>query len=64
MNTLYPPEVVPAPGHGWTVVRGGMDQRGGFECWIGRSFAEHRQAEAAATAWEEREPSVLEEEEP
>jgi hypothetical protein len=64
MNTLYAPEVVPAPGHGWTVVRGGCDERGAFECWIGRSFAEHRQAEAAATAWEEREPSALEEEEP
>ena len=55
MNTLHPPEVVPAPGHGWTVVRGG------FECWIGRSFAEHRQAQEAARAWEEREPSAPEE---
>ena len=61
MNVLHSPEVVPAPGHGWTVVRGGMDERGGFECWIGRSFADHRQAEAAATAWEEREPSAPEE---
>jgi len=61
MNTLHPPEVVPAPGHGWTVVRGGRDERGGFECWIGRSFADHLQAEAAARAWEEREPSTPEE---
>ena len=61
MNTLYAPEVVPAPGHGWTVVRGGRDERGDFECWIGRSFADHRQAEVAATAWEEREPSAQEE---
>ena len=60
MNTLHPPEVVPAPGHGWTVVRGGRDERGAFECWIGRSFAEHRQAEVAATAWEDREPSAPE----
>jgi hypothetical protein len=62
MSALHPPEVVPAPGHDWTVVRGGCDERGGFECWIGRSFADHRQAEVAATAWEEREPSALEEE--
>jgi hypothetical protein len=61
MNRLYAPEVVPAPGHGWTVVRGGRDERGVFECLIGHSFAEHRQAEAAATAWEEREPSAPEE---
>ena len=61
MNTLYPPEVVPAPARGWTVVRGGCDERGGFECWIGRSFADHRQAEVAATAWEERKPSAPEE---
>jgi hypothetical protein len=61
MNTLYAPEVVPAPGHGWTVVRGGCDERGAFESWIGRSFAEHRQAEEAAIAWEEREPSAPEE---
>ena len=60
MNTLYPTEVVPALGHGWTVVRGGCDERGGFECWIGRSFAEHRQAEEAAIAWEDREPSTPE----
>jgi hypothetical protein len=51
---------VPAPGHGWTVVRGGRDERGGFECWIGRSFADHRQAQEAARAWEEREPSTPE----
>jgi len=61
MNTLYTPEVVPAPGHGWTVVRGGRDERGAFECWIGRSFTDHRQAEVAAVAWEEREPSAPEE---
>jgi hypothetical protein len=61
MNTLHPPEVVPAPARGWTVVRGGCDERGGFECWIGRSFADHRQAEVAATAWEERKPSAPEE---
>jgi hypothetical protein len=61
MNTLHPPEVVPAPGHGWTVVRGGCDERGGFECWIGRSFADHRQAQEAARGWEEREPSAPEE---
>jgi len=61
MSVLHPPEVVPAPGHGWTVVRGGCDERGAFECWIGRSFAEHRQAEVAATAWDEREPSAPEE---
>lgn len=60
MSALHPPEVVPAPGHGWTVVRGGCDGRGDFECWIGRSFADHRQAEVAATAWEEREPSTPE----
>ena len=60
MNTLHSPEVVPAPGRGWTVVRGGMDERGGFECWIGRSFADQLQAEAAARAWEEREPSTPE----
>ena len=60
MNTLHPPEVVPAPGHGWTVVRCGMDERGGFECWIGRSFADHRQAQEAARGWEEREPSTSE----
>jgi hypothetical protein len=42
-------------------VRGGRDERGVFECWIGRSFAEHRQAEEAAIAWEEREPSAPEE---
>jgi hypothetical protein len=61
MSALHPPEVVPAPGHGWTVVRGGCDERGAFECWIGRSFADHRQAEVAAIAWEEREPSAPEE---
>jgi len=61
MNTFYAPEVVPAPARGWTVVRGGCDERGGFECWIGRSFADHRQAQEAATAWEEREPSAPEE---
>ena len=60
MNTLHPPEVVPAPGHGWTVVRCCMDERGGFECWIGRSFADHRQAQEAARGWEEREPSTPE----
>jgi len=61
MNTLHPPEVVPAPARGWTVVRGGRDERGAFECWIGRSFTDHRQAEVAAVAWEEREPSAPEE---
>lgn len=61
MNTLYAPEVVPAPSLGWTVVRCGRDERGDFECWIGRSFAEHWQAEVAATAWEDREPSAPEE---
>ncbi len=61
MSALHPPEVVPAPGHGWTVVRGGCDERGAFECWIGRSFADHRQAEVAAIVWEEREPSAPEE---
>ena len=60
MNTLYPPEVVPAPVRGWTVVRGASDERGGFECWIGRSFADHRQAQEAARGWEEREPSTPE----
>jgi hypothetical protein len=61
MSALHPPEVVPAPGHGWTVVRGGCDERGAFECWIGRSFADHRQAEVAAIAWEKREPSAPQE---
>jgi hypothetical protein len=61
MNALYSPEVVPAPARGWTVVRVGRDERGAFECWIGRSFADHRQAQEAATAWEEREPSAPEE---
>ncbi len=61
MSALHPPEVVPAPGHGWTVVRAGRDERGAFECWIGRSFIDHRQAEVAAVAWQEREPSAPEE---
>jgi hypothetical protein len=37
-----------------------MDERGGFEWWIGRSFADRRQAEEAARGWEEREPSTPE----
>lgn len=60
MSALYPPEVVPAPRGGWTVVRGGTDERGAFECWVGTNFSTHQQAEAAALDWERREPSTEE----
>jgi len=62
MNSLYQPEVVPAAcGRGWTVVRGGRDEGGVFERWIGENFPIHEQAEAAAREWECREPSTREE---
>ena len=64
MNALHPPVVVIAPRVGWTVVRAGEDERGPFECWIGRSFEGRGQAEEAAQAWEEREPSTPEEDAP
>ena len=60
MTTLHPPEVVPAPRGGWTAVRVGSDDRGAFECWVGENFATHQQAEQAARAWEQREPSTAE----
>jgi|GEM_PF-1562122 len=58
MNVLTQPEVVRAArGGGWTVVRGGRDEEGGFERWIGENFPIYQQAEAAALDWECREPS-------
>ena len=50
---LHEPEVVPAGfGKGWTVVRGGRDEHGPFQDWIGVNYPEHKQAEDAAANWE------------
>ena len=62
MNALHQPEVVLAAfGRGWTVVRGGRDEGGAFELWVGENFPSHEQAEAAALDWECRSPSTQEE---
>ena len=62
MNVLHQPEVVPAAlGRGWTVVRGGRDEGGAFERWVGENFPTHEQAEAAALDWERRAPSTQKE---
>ena len=62
MNVLHPPEVVPAAfGRGWTAVRGGRDEGGAFERWVGENFPTYEQAEAAALDWERRAPSTQEE---
>jgi hypothetical protein len=65
MTTLLnPPEIVRAPtGRGWTAVRGGRDELGNFEAWIGQHFPTYAEAEAAALAWEIREPSTNQPEE-
>lgn len=57
---LIPPEVVPAPfgRPGWTVVRGGRDERGAFEQWIGQMYPTYAEAEQAAQQWEQRQPST------
>jgi hypothetical protein len=60
VNALHPPEVVPSPRGGWTVVRAGFDERGPFECWVGEHFPTREEAHVAARAWEEREPSTAE----
>ena len=62
MNALHQPEVVLAAlGRGWTVVRGGRDEGGAFELWVGENFPSNEQAEAAALDWECRSPSTQEE---
>jgi len=61
MNVLHQPEVVLAALRGWTVVRGGRDEGGAFERWVGENFPTHEQAEAAALDWERRAPSTQEE---
>jgi hypothetical protein len=59
---IHQPEIVPAAfGRGWTVVRGGRDEGGAFEQWVGENFPTHEQAEAAALDWERRAPSTQEE---
>jgi hypothetical protein len=62
MNVLHQPEVILAAcGRGWTVVRGGRDEGGAFERWVGENFPTHEQAEVAALDWERRSPSTPEE---
>ena len=46
-----------SPDHG----RGGRDEGGAFERWVGENFPTHEQAEAAALDWERRAPSTREE---
>jgi hypothetical protein len=60
MKRLHEPEVIPAAfgQAGWTVVRGGRDENGPFQDWIGQNFAHHDQAENAAREWENREPTT------
>ena len=57
---LLEPEIVPAAcGQvGWTVVRGGRDESGPFQDWIGTNFPDYAQAEVAALEWEKREPTT------
>ncbi len=57
---LLEPEIVPAAfgRGGWTVVRGGRDEAGPFQDWIGANFPDYAQAEVAALEWEKREPTT------
>ena len=58
MEKLYTPEVIRAiNGVGWTVVRGGRDEDGPFQSWIGKNFNTFEEAEIALAEWELREPS-------
>lgn len=57
---LLEPEIVPAAfgRGGWTVVRGGHDESGAFQDWIGTNFPDYALAEVAALEWEKHEPTT------